>query len=67
MGFNSSLPQLVCDLKGFVVVVVVVVEQGAGEPGEARCNVCWCMQTCNVYMDSIIIFYFLFCRDSFIT
>ena len=33
----------------------------------ARCHVCWCMQTCNVYMDSTIIFYFLFCRDSSIT
>ena len=29
-----------------------------------RCHVWWCMQTCNVYMDSTIIFYFLFCRDS---
>ena len=33
----------------------------------ARCHVCWCMQICNVYMDSTIIFYFLFCRDSSIT
>ena len=33
----------------------------------ARCHICWCMQTCNVYMDSIIIFYFIFCRDSSIT
>ena len=33
----------------------------------ARCHVCWCMQACNVYMDSTIIFYFLFCRDSSIT
>ena len=30
----------------------------------ARCHVCWCMQICNVYMDSTIIFYFLFYRDS---
>ena len=28
------------------------------------CHVCWCMQTCNVYMDNTIIFYFLFYRDS---
>ena len=33
----------------------------------ARCHICWCMQTCNVYMDSTIIFYFLFCHDSSIT
>ena len=33
----------------------------------ARCHVSWCMQTCNVYMDSTIIFYFLFYRDSSIT
>ena len=33
----------------------------------ARYHVCWCMQTCNVYMDSTIIFYFLFYRDSSIT
>ena len=33
----------------------------------ARCHVCWYMQTCNVYIDSIIIFYFLFYRDSSIT
>ena len=33
----------------------------------AHCHVCWCMQTCNVYMDSTIILYFLFCRDSSIT
>ena len=30
----------------------------------ARCHVCWCMQTCNVYMDSTIIFYFLFCKHA---
>ena len=33
----------------------------------ARCHECRCMQTCNVYMDSTIIFYFLLCRDSSIT
>ena len=33
----------------------------------ARYHLCWCMQTCNVYMDSTITFYFLFCRDSSIT
>ena len=33
----------------------------------AHCHVCWCMQICNVYTDSTIIFYFLFYRDSFIT
>ena len=33
----------------------------------ARCHVCWCMQTCNMYKDSTIIFYFLFYRDSSIT
>ena len=33
----------------------------------ARCHVCCCMQTCNVYMNSTIIFYFLFYRDSSIT
>ena len=30
----------------------------------ARCHVCWCIQTCNVYMDSTIIFYFLFCKHA---
>ena len=30
----------------------------------AHCHVCWCMQTCNVYMDSTIIFYFLFCKHA---
>ena len=40
------------------------LEQGVGEPGGARCHECWCLQTCNVYMDSTIIFYFLFCHDS---
>ena len=28
-------------------------------------HVCWCMQTCNMYMDSTINFYFLFYRDSY--
>ena len=33
----------------------------------ARCNVCWCMQTCNVYIYSTIIFYLLFYHDFSIT
>ena len=32
-----------------------------------RCHICWCMQTCNMYIYITIIFYFLFCRDSSIT
>ena len=30
----------------------------------ARYHICWCMQTCNVYMDSTIIFYFLFYKHA---
>ena len=57
---NSGLSLSFCLNSLSFCVNSLSLEQGAGEPGGARCHVCWCLQTCNVYMDSTIIFYFLF-------